>query len=260
MIAHSESMAVQRWRRRIGKRHRYDAYSRPLAALGYLATGPVIQNLIEIKKLMLVVLHDEPIRNGVRALRLAGFTGAAVPWGARWGGPGQSVLYKDLRLRPMLGARGLRLDAGNTELFDLGLALERVIHQYASNRIVPAWNRFQLPRLWACFRPTDAVRIDGDGPELERASRRQGIPPQALFRKTARAYFGLTLYPLEWVSHEWQRAVGVFVDMEGFPTRQVIRMTWPGTDLVGCHDATQYDFYHSRFREYYHRCLSRVVS
>lgn len=132
--------------------------------------------------------------------------------------------------------------------------------KYASHQVVPARRRYQLPRIWAGFGPTDTVRISGQGPELEAASQHQGHVGQTLFRRATRTDFGLVLYPLAWVSHESPGAVVVFADLARFPRRQMIAMTQPGTDLVGHHGATPYGFYNSRFRAYYKRPLAWAAS
>jgi hypothetical protein len=113
------------WRHHMGGRRHRRARPRPLAALGYLANGPVIEGLIEVEKLSLILLYDELIRPGQCALRLAGYSGARVPWGVRFGGPENCTFFKDLSLQPVPRARGYRLDLDSTELLSLGLHLER---------------------------------------------------------------------------------------------------------------------------------------
>ena len=100
MLALSKPSLIARWHRRFGASRRQRVWNRPLAGLGYLANGPVIDGLIEIEHLVLVVLYDEPRSDGRLALRLAGFSGAAAPWGVKWGGPAQCRFDKDLLLRP----------------------------------------------------------------------------------------------------------------------------------------------------------------
>lgn len=58
MIATCEPSLLDLWRWQIGRR-RCDP--RPLAAMGYLANGPVIEELIEIDKLVLAVVYDETV-------------------------------------------------------------------------------------------------------------------------------------------------------------------------------------------------------
>lgn len=125
MTALAQSSLVARWRQRFGGQRRNRARPRPVAALGYLVHGPVIENLVEIENLVLVVLYDEPQPDGRLALRLAGFSGARMPWGIAWGGPQQSKFFKDLLLRPVSGARGLRLDASRARLPQLAMKTEQ---------------------------------------------------------------------------------------------------------------------------------------
>ena len=109
MIAATEpTTLLDQWRHRFGGRRRRHRRPRPLAALGYLAHGPVLEGLVEIEKLLLVILHDAPIGHGQQMLRLAGFGAARVPWGIKWGGPSSRFL-KNLLLQPVPGGPGLRL-------------------------------------------------------------------------------------------------------------------------------------------------------
>jgi hypothetical protein len=58
MIATLEPSPLDLWRHRLGGRRRSHTQPRPLAALGYLANGPVTNGLIEVEKLTLVLLYD----------------------------------------------------------------------------------------------------------------------------------------------------------------------------------------------------------
>ena len=69
----------------------------------------------------IVLLYDEPLRPGHCALRLAGYSGSRVPWGVRFGGPEKCRFFKDLRLQPVPGGRGYRLDLADEDLLTLGL-------------------------------------------------------------------------------------------------------------------------------------------
>ena len=94
------------WRQRLGGRCRR-TQPRPLAAMGYLLGGRATDGLIEVEKLTIVLVYDEQIRPGHCALRLAGYSGKRVPWGVRFGGPGQCMFFKDLALQPVAGGSGL---------------------------------------------------------------------------------------------------------------------------------------------------------
>lgn len=113
MIATVEPPLMDLWRRQIAPRHR-NREPRLLAAAGYLTNGPIVEDLIEIEKLILVVVHDEMDARCNATIRLAGYSGIRVPWGIRWGGPENSKFFKDLQLQPMAGTRGLRLDIAST--------------------------------------------------------------------------------------------------------------------------------------------------
>ena len=167
MIATLEpSSPLDQWRQRLGGRRHRHAHSRPLAALGYLANGPVIDGLIEVEKLTIVLLYTEQLHSGHCALRLAGYSGNRIPWGVRLGGAENCKFFKDLSLQPVPAARGYRLDLASTELLALGLGLERELDRHAHYRQREVRQYLQLPKLWAAFRPADEANITGDGPEL----------------------------------------------------------------------------------------------
>lgn len=238
MIASLEPRSpLDQWRQRFGGRCRR-VQPRPLAAMGYLVNGPVIDSLVEIENLTIVLLYDEQIRPGHCALRVAGYAGCRVPWGVRFGGPENCEFCKDLALQPVPGARGYRLDVDDTEILSLGIALERELDCHTRH----VRDRACLPKLWAGFRPADAAYIVGDGPELAAYAARIGRQPQQLLEHLRRDCFGLAAFPLAWVSHHWQQAVAVFADLERFPSRQVFRLTQLHDDLVGFHDAAEFNF------------------
>ena len=243
-----EPSPLDRWRQRLGGRRRRHAQPRPLAALGYLVNGSLIDGLVEIGKLTTVILYDDPIRPGYCALRLAGYSSSRIPWGVRFGGPEQCGFFKDLLLQPTPGARGYRLDLASTELLSLGLRLEREL-----DRCTRYWHRRArqqvcLPKLWAAFQPADAASITGDGPELAAYAARTGRLPRRLLEHLRRDVFGLALYPLAWVSHHWHQAVTMLADLERFPRRQVFRLWQLPDDLMGFQGAAEFDFFHSRIR------------
>jgi len=140
-----EPSPLDRWRQRLGRRRRRHARPRPLAALGYLVNGPLIDDLVEIDKLTTVILYDDPIRPGYCALRLAGYSSSRIPWGVRFGGPEQCRFLKDLSLQPVPGAQGYRLDLASEELLVLGLQLERELDRHARYRQRHVRKQVQLP-------------------------------------------------------------------------------------------------------------------
>ena len=84
MIEYQHPTRIDRWREQIGDRPVSDT-RRPRGAMGYLTRAKQYCGLVEIERLTLVVLYDEHHRGGGKALRLAGFSGRRVPWGAEWG-------------------------------------------------------------------------------------------------------------------------------------------------------------------------------
>ena len=88
--------------------------------------GPIRNGLVELERLTLVVLYDEPVRHDQMALRLAGYSGTEVPWGVMWGGAEQNRFFKDLSLQPLPQGRGLRLDLVRPRLLRIGLQLARL--------------------------------------------------------------------------------------------------------------------------------------
>jgi len=245
MIAPATPTPLDQWRQRFGGRRRRTK-PRPAAALGYLTNGPVLDGLIEVEKLVLVVLHDEH-RGHQHAIRLAGFTGACIPWGVQWGGPEHSRFLKDLRLQPVTQARGLRLDTHSADLLRLGLQLDRELERQVRHAPDSMRQELRLPCLWAGFKPAQAIGLTGDGPELEAYCQRTRRTPGQVLARTAREHFGLLLYPFPWVSHCWQQAVAVFADLGRFPKRQVFALHSPADDLVGHQGAAAFDFWNSRF-------------
>jgi hypothetical protein len=248
MISTTRPSLLDQWRRRFAGRHHRSTKPRPLAALGYLAHSPVVNGLIEIDRLLLVTLYDEPSPQGTPALRLAGFSASRIPWGIRWGGPGQCRFLKDLLLQPVPQARGRRLDLEATKLLQLGLQLDRQLHGHARYPSLPKRRRLRLPCLWAGFQVTDATEVTGDGPELAAYSQRTGKSGDRLLRDIRREHGGLALYPLAWVSHHWQQAVTIFADLQRFPKWQVFSLRRLPENLVGYDGAAEFDLFHSPFQ------------
>jgi hypothetical protein len=247
MIATLQPSPLDQWRQRFGGRRRRNHRPRPLAALGYLAHGPVLGGLVEVEKLLLVVLYDAPNGRGQHAVRLAGFSGARVPWGVKWGGAEQCRFLKNLMLQPVPNGPGLRLNTASTDLLRLGLQLDRDLERHVRRPSLPVRQQFRLPCLWAGFKPADVPAITGDGPELEAYSSRTGKSAKRLLQGIRREYFGLLLYPFPWVSHHWQQAVAVLADLERFPQRQVFSLRHPPDDLIGFQSAAEFNLLHNRF-------------
>jgi hypothetical protein len=252
MISFAQPSLIARWRRRFGDRHCRYARPRPVAAQGYLVNGPIIDGLIELEKLVLVLLYDEPQKNNSLSVRLAGYSGMPVSWGVMWGGTEQCRFFKDLLLYPTPQARGRRLDATRGQLLQLALRLDRHLIQHARCPWLVHRRHLQLPRLWAGFRALQAAHVTADGPELEEYCRRTGKSSSQSLEQSRRTHEGLALFPLEWVSHQWQNMTAVFSDLGCFPKWQVFPLRRIPEDLQGFQKAAEYDFYSSRFRPSVH--------
>ena len=253
MIATLQPAPLDQWRQRFGGRRRNHRRPRQLAALGYLANGPVIEGLIEVDKLTIVILYDEPVRRGHHVLCLTGYTGTRVPWGVKWGGADQCRFLKNLLLQPVPNGPGLRLSTASTDLLRLGLQLDRDLDKRVHLKPLPVRQQFRLPCLWAGFKPADAATITGSGPELEAYSHRTGKSAHRLLARMRRDHLGLSLYPFPWVSHHWQQAITVFADLARCPKRQVFLLRHLPDDLVGFQDAAAFDLHHTRFHSFSER-------
>ena len=235
---------LDRWQRQfVSRKQPCRMRAGRLAALGYLTNGPVRQGLVPIEQLLLVVLHAELPQP---ATKLAGFSAERIEWGVEWGGPARNRFAKDLALEPKIGARGPRLDLRRVLLVQLALQLERELSRHARFPRLPIARRFRLPPLWAGFRPMDAKKLAGDGPEFAAACRQSSKRPGQLLSGARRAHHGLTLLPLDWVSHAWQQAVDVFADVGKFPKRQVVRPAGP-EGLIGYRGASHFNLHDLRF-------------
>ncbi|MGA2619395.1 MAG: hypothetical protein ABSF26_17445 [Thermoguttaceae bacterium] len=249
MIAQLQESLLNDWRRCMAQRQ--STGHRPLAALGSMVDGPVCNGLVELERLTLVVLYDEPLSRNQLALRLAGYFGTQVPWGVMWGGAEQGRFFKDLSLQPVPQGRGLRLDLARPRLLRIGLQLERELEHYARHPSSPLRPNLRLPCLWAAFTPDHVANISGDGPELEAYARRMRNGTAEAFSAVRRQHYGLTLHPLAWVSRHWERAAAIFVDLVRFPNRQVFRLDSLPGNLAGYQDAVEFNLFESRFR----RCV-----
>ncbi len=248
MIAIAQPSLLARWRRQVGRHARRVALTRPLAGLGALANGAVVDGLIEIHNLVLVVLYDELHDDGRLSVNVAGFSGSQVPWGVQWGGPQQNLFFKNLLLRPRPGARGRCLDASRSQLIELALQLDRQVDRYSRYLRLAERRPLVLPRLWAGFKASQLPDVTADGPELAAAAIGSGTSPAELLRQSRRDYEGLALLPLEWTSHCWQQMTTVFANLRDFPQCQVLPLRQLPDDLQGFQQAAQFDFYSSRFR------------
>jgi hypothetical protein len=231
------------WHQVIGARRRCGhELPRDFAALGYLTCGPVTNNLIELHRLLFVVLYDEREPGERPALRLTGFRAERIPHGVRIGGEGNCRIRKNLALRPKPDAKGPRPDLDNSKFLELGLQLERRIQSVMRMRHRPLPTLPKLPRLWAAFNPTDAHAVCGDGPEFQQFLEKFGFEPEALLAKFRREHLGLSLFPLDWVSHRASSAVAIYADLEGYSQVRVFRLREEADGLCGYEGAVEFDF------------------
>ena len=137
---------MQAWRRQLGQRARVAERHgpRPFAVVGYRVRGPVIDGCVTLRHLTLVALFDELAPAGTLMTRLVGVAGNVTADGVRFGGPMLSCFDKDLRLAPVAGGRGPRLDTTDGEFLSFALQLERYLQRCARHPYVP---RRRIPRL-----------------------------------------------------------------------------------------------------------------
>lgn len=217
-----------------------------VAALGYRARGQIKRGLIPIEELTLVVLYGDATRSG---RWLAGYSAQRVPWGVAWDGAERHQFLKDLTLPPKIGAPAAQLDLEDASLVELAYELSQLLEQYRSRRLPAVQKRLELPRLWSGFKRATANHVKGSGPELYTQCQRRSKSARALLNSTRRFHGGLVLYPLNWVSHRWRDIACVFADVGQFRKHQVFRLREPSQDLVGYRGASEFDFFHSRFRQ-----------
>lgn len=222
---------------------------RRLAAAGLLPNARAKRGLIDVEKLTVVILHDDVLWDQFAGTRVVGFKAQQIPFGVSWGGVQGTCFEKDLTLAPQAEAGGRRIDPfASRAVLELALRLDRKLDD-CSGRSRVARERLRLPPMWAGFRLADEATVKGEGPEFEGACHRHGQSSQELLRDVRREHFGLVLFPLDWVSHQWERFVAVYADLRSFPRTQVFGMRDPATDLTGYRGACQFDFYRSCFRQ-----------
>jgi hypothetical protein len=240
------SVLLKRWRSQIGPRLlQPDIPPRRGLALGYMLNGPVAENLVCIEDLVLTVLYDEPIANGMIRSRLAGYSGRTIAWGVCWGGRSRNKFDKDLGMPPERCAHGPRIELTRVRLLEHGLELDQLVDQ-ATNSIDPQ-SSLRLPTLWAAFRPAEARCAKPSGPEFEALRQRLAISSSELLGSYRRRYLGLVLLPIEWVSHCWQQWSTVFADLSQYPRHQCLRLFDADQQLQGFTGAVRYDLVASRF-------------
>ena len=222
--------------------------SHRLAAMSVLTKAKLHEGLIPLRRVLFVVLHDEISGWCPERTRLAGYGARRVAWGVRCGGAQDCRFDKNANPRPKPRAVGWRMDARHRAVVRTARQLRKEIASRQSESDGAISTHIQLPEFWAAFGPCDVDRIDGDGPELLGEVHTTGQSAAELMCERRRDHNGLTLYPLPWVSHLWERFRAVFVDLADFPRHQVFQLSDPATDLCGFRAACEFDFFHSRFR------------
>ena len=249
IAARADPGLIHRWRRQIGSQQRRRARRapRPFAALSYLVNGPVIEGLIDLRRLVLVVLHDQLRGEESPVIRVAGYTGTVIPWGVMFGGADQIRLDKNLSLAPAANARGGRLDLAQGGLLSLALQLDRQLERHLDYPHLPRRTRPRLPQLWATVDRAVVDEVCREGLQYRDQSSNDDMPPYKCLAASRRELSGMSLLPLELISHAWQRFGAVFADLRQFPKRQVFSVENPAADLCGYDGAVEFDFFHSRF-------------
>jgi hypothetical protein len=244
-ILKKKSSALSVWRQQIGcqLKIRRCRGPRPLAMVGFVVRRSTYTKLVDIRRISVCVLHDQFEEGTHPRIRFAVYRLGRLPWGVEVGGDSRVVLDKDLVQTPRLRAYGRRFEA-NGGWLSTALRMDRCLERHAKHLHAPKQSQLRLPRFWAALNTT-AVR--GDGPEFTTLCRDFGLPADVALMTCARRHQGRILYPLEFVSHEWRRFIGVYADLEHFFLRQVIRLENAG-QLSGFTGACQYDLLAREFR------------
>ncbi len=232
--------------------------ARRLAAMAVLTRGRLHDALLPLRRVLFVVLYDENAGRSSQWTRLAGYGACRVPWGVRCGGAQDCRFDKKAALKPKPRATGWRLDARSRTIIRAAHELRKEIAAQSDQPPGAIRRHIQLPDFWAGFGPADTGRIQGDGPELLGEVHATGRSAEELMRDRRRDDNGLSLYPLPWVSHLWERFRAVLVDLGGSSKHQVFELSDPATDLCGFRAACEFDFFHSRFREGHDNLSSHV--
>ena len=247
-IAHARAgpELSRRWQQQVASqwRRRSAAGPRPLAALSYLAFGPIREGLIDVRRLIWVALHDQHQVRAPHAIRVAGYSTSLTAWGVQVGGPDQCRFEKDLALPT--GNHGRRFQAGEAASLTLALDLDRTLSRHAERAYFPRRQQWRWPRFWGAFSPSVAQQLAGSGPEFAAISQGDRSPAESL-AVHQRLQRDQILYPLEYVSHAWRDVRAIYADLTTVPKRQVIDLVDPERQLIGFHEALAFDCWHSRF-------------
>ena len=224
----------------------------PFVAASYIAQGGTCSRFVDINRLLVVLLYEDMVGTGYSPksnsspLRFVGYRVARVPHGVCWGGAANSQFFKDATLTPRAGGRHQRLDCAKNRMVELARKMDRRLAR-AGRRPSAPWPGLRLPRVWAGFRSRSSDDLRGDGPEFEQACCDARTTSMATFQGSRRTLRGLALHPLDWVSSRLDQAVAVYAELTPKWRRQVYRIGGVN-DLIGYQGASEFDFYHSRFR------------
>lgn len=161
------------WRRQIGHRHTLAAERgpRPFAVISFRVQGALVEGrYVPLRRLTLVALFDQRQHDGSLATRLVGVAAAIDPDGLRFGGVRLTRFDKDVRLAPVRGRVGARLDAADGEFFEFALSLERFLERCSRH---PFMRRERVPRLPAL--EPGAVANDASWVDVTTLPKRQVI-------------------------------------------------------------------------------------
>lgn len=262
-IEKSSASCATRWRREVAAQRAPHIISsrKGFVALAFIDKSNSSAALIDIRKLLVVLLYEGKCSSKIgdrssTPLRLSGYRIRQVLHGVQWGGEDNCCFFKDLSLTPRQGARGQRIDLCKSELLMLALRMNRRLGR--AGRYPAAHRReLRLPSLWTAFDASIARNLRPEGPEFEFASRKKGLNAATLFERTRRSMDGLTLLPLEWVSHAADIAVPIYAELRPCLLRQAMRIGSLERGLRGFQGASEYDLFSSTFRKRSTRTLDR---
>jgi hypothetical protein len=211
-----------------------------------LAQGPIVNGLIDLRRLLFVVVHDETSARQAPGIRVAAYAASPTRWGARIGGAAQIRVEKNLALNPEHGGGGRRFDPAQGGLLGLALELERHLERHCHYPSLQRLKQPRWPKLWAAFDSQTARHIRPDGPEWQ-STLLNSKPRRGVELAPHRFAFGLVAFPLEYVSHAWQQFAAVYADLKSVPKRQILSLDRLERSLQGFTGAVEFDLLSSRF-------------
>ena len=236
----------QRWRQQAAsqQRRRLLHGPRPLAAIAILQRGPEREGLVDIRHLIFTVVYDLMQCDGSLTTRCAGYKAAVVPWGLKIGGADTCRFDKDLcralgrmsvgsiSIQRMRGCSKWRSTWIDTLRGTATTNIFRELGSRAGRRFGPAFNqglstRFDVP--------------------ARSSKHRCGAATTRTINCEPRFVSGMAIFPLEYVSHHWERITAILVNLKTFPKRQLIALEPHARNLRGYDGAIEFDLLSSRF-------------